>query len=218
MTQLACQVQASSYCERQSLVSFLSHLVESNNQKLAEAKSHALTLNDIHHSVLDQRKNRMKHEMKCFSCGGIGHKAVVCPTKSIKDLHLQPFHQSNTEPGSNRSQPKHVSATLMQKDEPKLGSAEQVSQDELESFKKFGRIPMGDKFIPVINAEIPLDNVGNMPVVTGFVEGTEVKTLRDTGCSTVIVREDLVPENQKLNEKVTLILANRSALITPVAK
>ena len=78
----------------------------------------------------------MKHEMKCFSCGGIGHQAVIGPTKSIKDLHLRPFHQSNTEPGSNRSQPKHVSATLMQKDEPKLGSAEQVSQDELESFKK----------------------------------------------------------------------------------
>ena len=191
--------------------------LESNNQKLAEAKFRASTLNDMHHSVLDQRKNRMKHEMKCFSCGGIGHKAVVCPTKSTKDLHLRPFHQSNTEPGSNRSQPKHVSATIMQKDEPKLGSAEQVSQDELESFEKDGRIPMGDKFIPVINTEIPLDNVGNMPVVTGCVEGTEVKTLRDTGCSTVIVREDLVPENQKLNEKVTLILANRSALITPVA-
>ena len=77
--------------------------LESNNQKLAEAKFHESTLNDIHHSVLDQRQNRRKHEMTCFSCGGIGHTAVVCPTMSIKDLHLRPFHQSNTKPGSNRS-------------------------------------------------------------------------------------------------------------------
>ena len=49
---------------------------------------------------------------------------------------------------------------------------------------------MGDKFIPALNAEIPSDNIENMPVVTGFVGATEVKTLRDTGCSTVIARED----------------------------
>ena len=47
-----------------------------------------------------------------------------------------------------------------------------------------------------------------MPVVTGFIGETEVKTLRDTECSAVIVRENFVPENQKLNEKVTLLLAN----------
>ena len=86
-----------------------------------------------------------------------------------------------------------------------MGSAEQVSQDEVESFKRDGRIPKGDKFIPVLNGEITVSNVGNMHEV------------RDTGCSTIIVREDLVAENQKLNEKVTLILANSSALNNPVA-
>ena len=82
-----------------------------------------------YNTVPDQSKNKVKNEIKCFSCGGIGHKAVV----------------------------------------------------------------------------------------TGFVGGTEVKALRDTGCSTVILREDLVPENQKLNKKVTIILANSAALIIPVA-
>ena len=91
---------------------------------------------------------------------------------------------------------------MIQRDKPTLERAEQVSQDELESVKKVGRIPMGDKFIPVLNAEIPSDNIENMPVVTGFVSGTEVNALGDTRCSTVIVREDLVPENQKLNEKL----------------
>ena len=76
---------------------------------------------------------------------------------------------------------------------------------------------MRDKFIPALNAEIPLSYVGNTPVVTGCVGETEVITLRDTGCSTMIVREDFVAENQKLNERLNLILANSSALITPVA-
>ena len=51
-------------------------------------------------------------------------------------------------------------------------------QDELESFKKDGHILMGEKFIPVLNTETPLDNVGNTPVVIGFARETEVKMLR----------------------------------------
>ena len=34
--------------------------IKSNNQKLAEAKINASVLNDIYHSVPDQRKNRIK--------------------------------------------------------------------------------------------------------------------------------------------------------------
>ena len=84
---------------------------------------------------------------------------------------------------------------MIQRDNPAPGNIKQVSQDELESFKKVRHIPMGDKFIPVLNVEVPLGNINNMPVVTGVFGGTEDKTLRDTGYSAVIIRENLVPEN-----------------------
>ncbi|KAK7484344.1 hypothetical protein BaRGS_00024469 [Batillaria attramentaria] len=57
-----------------------------------------------------------------------------------------------------------------------------------------------------------------MPVVAGLVGDSPVKVLRDTGCSSVIVREDLVAEDQKLQEWTTLILADGTVRIIPLAK
>ena len=48
---------------------------------------------------------------------------------------------------------------MIQRDNPAPGNIKQVSQDELESFKKVRHIPMGDKFIPVLNVEVPLGNI-----------------------------------------------------------
>ena len=33
----------------------------------------------------------------------------------------------------------------------------------------------------------------NMPVPEGYIHGNKVTVLRDTGCSTVVIRRDLVP-------------------------
>ena len=36
---------------------------------------------------------------------------------------------------------------------------------------------MVDKLVPTLNAEIPLDNVGTMPVATGFVGGNRSQSV-----------------------------------------
>ena len=45
-----------------------------------------------------------------------------------------------------------------------------------------------------------------MPVVKGYVGGVEVDTLRDTGCSGVVVRTDIVAPDQLTGESVYCIL------------
>ena len=52
-----------------------------------------------------------------------------------------------------------------------------------------------------------------MPVCEGRVGDAPVRVLRDTGCSSIVVKEDLVPEEDKLKEYATLILADGTVRI-----
>ena len=112
--------------------------LESNNQKLAGINIHASISNELQYSVPEQSKAKIKNEVNCFSCGGLGHKAVICPSKSNKDLSLRPFYHNNAESRCSRLQSKHITAAMIQRNIPTPGNTEQASQDELESFKEYG--------------------------------------------------------------------------------
>ena len=52
-----------------------------------------------------------------------------------------------------------------------------------------------------------------MPFCEGRVGDTPVRVLRDTGCSSIVVKEDLVPEEDKMKEYATLIIADGTVRI-----
>jgi len=56
-----------------------------------------------------------------------------------------------------------------------------------------------------------------MPVVKGTVEGQTASVLRDTGCSAVIVRRSLVPDDKMTDQVETCILIDGTVRHTPVA-
>ena len=56
-----------------------------------------------------------------------------------------------------------------------------------------------------------------MPVV-GSVEGTPVNVLRDTGCSTIVVRRALVPDDKLTGREERCILIDGTVRYTPVAE
>ncbi|RUS91501.1 hypothetical protein EGW08_000722 [Elysia chlorotica] len=81
--------------------------------------------------------------------------------------------------------------------------------EQIAEFRRGGQIPLDDgTFLPVTSVALPEEEVTNMPVTKGYVDNHPVKGLRDTGCSSAIVREDLVPEENRLEEYTTLILAD----------
>jgi len=57
-----------------------------------------------------------------------------------------------------------------------------------------------------------------MPAAKGTVEGKPVTVLRDTGCSTVVVRRSLVPDNKMTGQEALCSLIDRTIRRTPVAK
>ena len=58
----------------------------------------------------------------------------------------------------------------------------------------------------------------NMPVSDGLLENQPVKVLRDTGCSTVVVRRSLVPEDKLTGQEECCILIDGTIRRTPVAE
>ena len=67
-------------------------------------------------------------------------------------------------------------------------------------------------------SQIHSRNVSNLPIVKGVVEDTEVKTLRDGGCSGVVVRLELVHSDQYTKAQHVCYLINGTVQMFPVAR
>jgi len=57
-----------------------------------------------------------------------------------------------------------------------------------------------------------------MPVADGTVEGQPVRVLRDTGCSAMVVRRSLIPDEKLTGTEEKCILIDGTTRQTPVAK
>ena len=57
-----------------------------------------------------------------------------------------------------------------------------------------------------------------MPVASGNINGHKVNVLRDTGCSGVVVRKDLVEPGQFTKYHVICVTVDNRSIQAPVAK
>ena len=58
----------------------------------------------------------------------------------------------------------------------------------------------------------------NLPVVQGRLNESPVNVLRDTGCSGVVLRRDLIRTDQFTGKMKILAMINRSAIYVPVTR
>ena len=129
-------------------------------------------------------------QMKCFSCGKVGHKAVNCYSRNSFKNNKQAV--GNVEVVGKKS-----------KENSSIGKAAVCAHSEI---LECGHI------VEVVSC------LANMPVKKGIIcEDTEVEVLRDTGCSTVIVKRDLVPESCLTGKKSLVRLANGQIHSYPLA-
>jgi len=57
-----------------------------------------------------------------------------------------------------------------------------------------------------------------MPVEEGSIEGTPVNVLRDTGCTTIVVRRSFVSDDKLTGQEEQCILIDSTVRYTPEAK
>ena len=64
----------------------------------------------------------------------------------------------------------------------------------------------------IIIGRIPIRIASRLPTAVGTVNEKEVRFLRDTGCTGVVVRRDLVSDEQMLGKELDVTLINESKL------
>ena len=101
--------------------------------------------------------------MKCFKCGQTGHKADACRNEVSK------VHQATCVYAPSKDEAEAVNDEL----------------PELKSGKKM-------HFVGAAMTTRPTGTAKGMPTLKGKVCGKKVTVLRDSGCTTVIVRKKLV--------------------------
>ena len=164
--------------------------------------------------------------IQCFTCGGYGHKAVECNKKSSKypakgerrcflcdrgghlarDCKLWKDRKGTEKAGAALHQQEHLAEINND-----LESCIQGNQLLLRNGKTLPFIKSGG--VSMVNGA-----TGKMPVVRGTVGGNTVSTLRDTGCSGVVVRRSLVADEQLTGQVGYMLLIDNTLREVPLAK
>ena len=179
----------------------------------------------------EEAKNTQSNStaLQCFKCNTRGHRACNCPTitKRCFLCGKQGHEARNCRSGGLRSggqskdgnpvQRGQVSASCLVQQTESKPTAEEVKS----SIKDEKLLLACGKKIPLLSSAWvePLSGVrSKMPVVKGRVGEKSVDVLRDTGCSGIVVRKDLVSEDQFTGDFNVMLLIDNTARKVPIAK
>ena len=182
-------------------------------------------------SERDEPKNTQFNTtpLHCFKCNARGHRVINCPTVTKRCfLCGKQGHEARNCRSSGRRlggqsrdgipvQRGQVSAScLFQPPEVK------PSAEEVKSCIQDNKLVLAcGKKIPLLSSACvePLSGVrSKMPVVKGRVGEKSVDVLRDTGCSGIVVKKDLVSEDQYTGDFNVMLLIDNTARKVPIAK
>lgn len=145
-------------------------------------------------SDTDTQFQKKQGELKCFNCGKLGHKAYRCRETRKTYKQGNACQELTTKSKDSTTQPANPSASK---------PTSTCAQAEI--------LECGHS-VEVVSA------MASMPVAQGTMCGKKVDVLRDTGCSTVVVKRDLVPENCFTGETCLVRVINGQVDRYPLAQ
>lgn len=137
-----------------------------------------------HEGLASRDSSNRGKAVKCYRCGGMGHKSYACQS----DVKGKKITQASVC---------HIS------------ELERKSSDQSSVVPEV--LGCGHK-VEVVSV------LANMPVLPGTMCGQEVDVLRDTGCSSVVVRKSLVPSDCFTGKQSLVRLADGQMTAYPLAK
>ena len=165
-----------------------------------------------------QRNNEGR---RCFICNG-GHLARDCPAKRETANAMVSRRRGGYRHGTGREERPNIGYRYA----PIPGNAQKdiagACIDQLkECCKSYDQVTLqcGHK-LPLVTAACDNDRfckVDRLPVCSGKVGGTKVSVLRDTGCSSVVVRAGLVKAEDYTGQYRSCILIDGTVRKCPVA-
>ena len=179
----------------------------------------------------DEAKNMQSNQtaLHCFKCNARGHKAVNCPI-IVKRCFLcgkQGHEARNCRLGGRRSGGQSKDGNPVQRGQVSASCLVQPpdakpTEEEVKSCIKDDNLLLAcGRKIPLLSSACvePLTGVrSKMPVVKGRVGEKPVDVLRDTGCSGIVVKKDLVSDDQFTGDFNVMLLIDNTARKVPIAK
>lgn len=162
----------------------------------------------------NQSQSRMS--IKCFKCAKLGHTSWNCPdnrSRKEKGASLSEGRSQAGQPedgeGAGPAEPPHMEPSEMTDPQEQKGMC-LIVEENLTDDGAAVKLASGGT-LPVLSAAACGTCGDTMPVCHGIVNGKPVDVLRDTGCSTVVVRRNLVLEEQLIGEERICVLIDGTA-------
>ena len=182
-------------------------------------------------SKAEERKNVRSDTtaVQCYKCNACGHKAINCSALARKCFLCgkQGHEARNCRSGGRKSGGQGKDGNPVQRGQVSAGSLVKspdlnATPEEVKSCILNDQLLLAcGKKVPLLsNACVePLTGVrSKMPVVKGRVGEKTVDVLRDTGCSGVVVKKDLVGEDQFTGDFNVMLLIDNTARKVPIAR
>lgn len=162
----------------------------------------------------NRRRGEAQKGIRCFLCGKSGHRAENCRSSAQGKRVLLCWNcgRSGHKADVCREKPndRHQASCLWTMSPGNCDKSDDCCVT----------LSNGDK-IPVVNAAMgraPKFLVENMPVVEGRLGDHKISVLRDTGCNTVVVREELIPQENLTGKSNPVFLLDRTVRYLPEAE
>ena len=165
----------------------------------------------------------------CFKCNARGHRAVNCPSL-IKKCFMcgkQGHEARNCRSGNQRSGGQNRNGLPLQRGQVSAGCLVQPpeikpTEEEVRACIKDDKLLLASgKKIPIVSNACLEPLSGDrlkMPVVKGRVGEKTVDVLRDTGCSGIVVKKNLVSDDQFTGDFNVMLLIDNTARKVPIAR
>ncbi|XP_064081439.1 uncharacterized protein LOC135198014 [Macrobrachium nipponense] len=160
--------------------------------------------------------------LNCFVCGKSGHRAKDCYYKgsggrkiSAPDKKGKAATAVVKEQVTSKDSSVSKGKTLSNNPEH---AATFVKVDPKEIMNEDGWIIKEGKGFKVVCGGSSASEREKLNTAPGEVEGTPVLVMRDTGCTTVLVRKSLVPKEKFTGKLVNVIMANSEVYVYPEAE
>ena len=182
-------------------------------------------------SKAEETKNAQSNTtaLQCYKCNAHGHKAINCPALERKCFLCgkQGYEARNCRSSGRKSENQGKDGNPVQHGQVSAGCLVKppdlnATPEEVKSCIQNDQLLLAcGKKVPLLsNACVePLTGVrSKMPIVKGRVGEKTVDVLRDTGCSGVVVKKDLVGEDQFTGDFNVMLLIDNTARKVLIAK